>query len=243
MAERAVERGLVATLLAGAALAWGITANRMQGMEMGPGTDLGGLGWFAGVWVVMMAGMMLPSVAPAVVVEARAQRTGSTVPFVVGYLAAWAAAGLVGYVLVEGVRSLDLGFLEWGRAGAYVAGGVIVAAAVYQLTPLKDACLRRCRQPLTQLADPRPGALGALRAGLEHGGFCVGCCWALMAVLFAVGVMSVTWMVVVAVLIGVEKLLPWKAVANRGIALFLLALGLAVAFTPESVPGLTVPSM
>jgi predicted metal-binding membrane protein len=210
---------------------------------MGPGTDLGGLGWFAGVWVVMMAAMMLPSVAPAAVVEARVQRTASTIPFLVGYLAAWAAAGLGAYVLVESVRSLDLGFLEWGRAGAYVAGGVIVAAAVYQLTPLKDACLRRCRQPLTQLADTRPGPAGALRAGLEHGGFCVGCCWGLMAALFAVGVMSVTWMVVIAVLIGVEKLLPSKVVANRGIALLLLALGLAVAFVPESVPGLTVPGM
>jgi predicted metal-binding membrane protein len=226
-----------------AALAWALTANRMQGMDMGPGTELGGLGWFIGVWVVMMAAMMLPSVAPVVLVEARVERVVSAAPFVAGYLASWALAGVVGYLLVEGVSSLDIGFLGWDRGGPYVAGGVIVGAAVYELTALKDACLLRCREPLLQLSERRPGALGALRTGVEHGGFCVGCCWGLMVVLFTLGVMSITWMIVVAVLIGAEKLLPWKWVANRGVAVLLLALGIAVAFAPESVPGLTVPGM
>jgi uncharacterized membrane protein YgcG len=88
----------------------------------------------------------------------------------------------------------------------------------------------------------RPGRLGALRMGVFHGGWCVGCCWMLMAALFALGVMSLGWMAFIAALIAIEKLLPWKAVANRGIAVLLLVLGLAVAFTPDDVPGLTLPT-
>jgi hypothetical protein len=123
-----------------------------------------------------------------------------------------------------------------------VAGGVIVAAAVYQLTPLKDACLTKCRSPFFFLLGAwRPGRLGALRMGIEHGGWCVGCCWALMAALFALGIMSIGWMAFIAALIAIEKLLPWQAVANRGIAVLLVVLGLAVAFAPEDVPGLTLP--
>jgi predicted metal-binding membrane protein len=123
-----------------------------------------------------------------------------------------------------------------------VAGAVILAAAIYQLTPLKDACLSKCRSPFAFLLTAwKPGRIGALRMGIEHGGWCVGCCWALMAALFALGVMSVGWMVFIAALIALEKLLPWKAVANRGIAILLVVLGLAVALAPASVPGLTLP--
>jgi len=168
--------------------------------------------------------------------------TGTTTLFVCGYLLTWTTAGLVGYGIIEAGQALSLDFLAWDRAGPYVAGGVIAAAALYQLTPLKDACLRRCRSPMMFLLTAwRPGRLGALRMGLEHGGWCVGCCWGLMAALFALGVMSIGWMVFVAALIATEKLLPWKAVANRGIAVMLVILGLAVAFAPEDVPGLTAP--
>jgi predicted metal-binding membrane protein len=119
---------------------------------------------------------------------------------------------------------------------------VLVAAAVYQFTPLKDACLKRCRSPLAFLLTAwRPGRLGAMRMGIEHGAWCVGCCWALMAALFALGVMSLGWMAFVAALIAVEKLLPWRVFANRGVALLLVALGIAVAFAPGRVPGLTLP--
>jgi predicted metal-binding membrane protein len=120
---------------------------------------------------------------------------------------------------------------------------VIVAAAIYQLTPLKDVCLSKCRSPFAFLLTAwRPGRVGALRMGLEHGGWCVGCCWALMAALIALGVMSVGWMLFVAALIAIEKLLPWKALANRSVAVLLAVMGLAVALAPERVPGLTVPS-
>jgi predicted metal-binding membrane protein len=150
--------------------------------------------------------------------------------------------GLLAYGLFEFGRSLDLGFLAWGRGGPYVAGGVIVAAAIYQLTPLKDVCLRHCRSPITFiLMSWRPGRTGALRMGIEHGGWCVGCCWGLMAALFALGVMSIAWMALIAALIALEKLLPWKGVANRSVAGLLVVLGLAVAFVPGQVPGLTLP--
>jgi predicted metal-binding membrane protein len=247
-----VQLGLIGLLVVLAAIGWAVTDDRMAGMDAGPGTDLGGLGWFLGVWVVMMAAMMFPSIAPMVIMYARIQEgkrereqtapAGATTIFVAGYLVSWAAAGIAGYLIFEGVRSLDIGFLAWDEGGPYVAGGVILAAALYQLTPLKDVCLRHCRNPLMFLMDHwHPGRAGALRMGVEHGGFCVGCCWMLMAALFALGVMSIGWMAFIAALIATEKLLPWRALANRGIAVLLAVLGIMVAFAPEDVPGLTLP--
>ena len=248
----AVQLGLIFGLILLAALAWVVTDGRMAGMDAGPATDPGGLGFWVTAWVVMMGAMMFPSIAPMVVMHARIEEgkrrqgreamAGTTVLFVAGYLLTWTAVGLIGYTIIEVGQELAFDFLAWDRAGPYVAGGVIAAAAIYQLTPLKDACLRRCRSPMMFLLTAwKPGRVGALQMGIEHGAWCVGCCWALMAALFALGVMSVGWMVLIAALIATEKLLPWKAVANRGIAVLLVALGLAVAFVPEDVPGLTEP--
>jgi predicted metal-binding membrane protein len=247
-----VQLGLIFGLILLAAIAWAVTGDRMAGMDAGPGTDPGALGFWVTAWVAMMAAMMFPSIAPMVVMHARIEEgkrrqgketeAGATTLFVCGYLLTWTAAGLIGYAIIAGGQALSLDFLSWDRAGPYVAGGVIVAAAIYQLTPLKDACLKRCRSPLTFLLTAwRPGRIGALRMGIEHGGWCVGCCWGLMAALFALGVMSIGWMVFIAALIATEKLLPWKAVANRSIAVLLVALGLAVAFVADDVPGLTTP--
>ncbi|MGH2951258.1 MAG: DUF2182 domain-containing protein [Solirubrobacterales bacterium] len=247
-----LQLALIGLLLLGAALAWALTDGRMQGMDAGPGTDLGGLGWFVGIWVVMMAAMMFPSIAPMVLMYERIQEgkrergqptpVGATAIFVSGYLVAWAAAGLLGYGIFEAGRSLDLAFLAWDGGGRYVATGVIVAAAVYQLTPLKDVCLRKCRSPFMFLLGAwKPERSGALRMGIEHGAWCVGCCWALMAALFALGVMSIGWMALIAAFIAVEKLLPWKAVANRTVTVGLLVLAIAVLAAPEDVPGLTIP--
>ena len=244
---------LVGLLLVLAAVGWLVTDNRMAGMDAGPGTDLGSLGFYVSAWVVMMAAMMFPSAAPMVVayahVQGRLRELGKpgagrgTMPvFVAGYLLSWTAFGLLAYGLLEGIRSLDIDVFSWSRGGPYLAGGVIVAAAIYQLTPLKDVCLSHCRGPLTFiLGHFHYGYSGALRMGVEHGGWCVGCCWALMAALFAVGVMSVPWMIFVAALIAVEKMLPWKAIANRGVAIVLVVLGVSVAFWPERVPALTLP--
>jgi predicted metal-binding membrane protein len=248
-----IQLGLIGTLVALAALAWAYTGEQMSGMDAGPGTDLGGLGFWLTAWVVMMAAMMFPSISPMVVMYARIQEgrrqrgqpteAGATAIFVGGYLLTWAAVGLLAYLLFEIGRSLDLGFLAWDSAGPYVAGGVIVVAAIYQLTPLKDVCLRHCRNPMTfVLMHWRSGRIGALRMGIEHGGWCVGCCWGLMAALFALGVMSIGWMALIAALIALEKLLPWKAGANRSVAAMLVVLGLAVAFVPDQVPGLTLPN-
>ena len=241
---------LLATLLALAGGAWLLTEARMAGMDAGPGTDPGTLGFFAVSWVVMMAAMMFPSVAPMVLVFAsiqrrRRERGGAAVSrgaFVAGYMLVWTAFGLAAYGLFVGVRSLSIDALAWDRAGRWVAAGVIAAAALYQLTPAKDACLRRCRGPLQFLTERwRDGSTGALRMGVEHGGWCVGCCWGLMATLFALGVMSLVWMVLVASLIAVEKMLPVKAVANRLVTGMLLVLALAVALVPGETPALTQP--
>jgi predicted metal-binding membrane protein len=233
----------VAVLVLVAAGAWALTADRMAGMDAGPGTELGDLGWFAVSWLVMMAAMMLPAAAPMVAAYARRPApAGATAAFAAGYLGAWAVAGLLAYAVVDVVRSLDPAFLAWDRAGRYVAAAVIAGAGVYQLAGAKRAFLRRCRARRAFLAEGwRPGHLGAARMGLEHGGFCVGCCWALMAALFALGWMSLVWMVVVAILIVAERLLPWGRAARLGVALTLVVLGVAVALAPGSVPGLTVP--
>src|SRR5215204_305498 len=244
--------GLIFGLLLLAAVAWALTDDRMGGMNAGPATDPGSLGFWVTAWVVMMAAMMFPSIAPMVVMHARIEEgkrrqgkpveAGTTALFVSGYLLTWTAAGLIGYGIIQLGKELSLDFLSWDNAGPYVAGGVIVAAAIYQLTPLKDVCLRHCRSPMTfLLMHWRSGRLGALEMGVEHGAWCVGCCWGLMAALFALGVMSIGWMVFVAALIAIEKLLPWRTVANRGIAMLLIVLGLGVAFFADDVPGLTLP--
>jgi predicted metal-binding membrane protein len=238
---RPAEVALLASLFVVAAAAWAVTGDRMAGMDAGPGSELGGLGWFAVVWVTMMAAMMLPSIAPMVLANPRVQ-IGATPAFVAGYLLTWGAVGVLGWALVEGVQSLDLGVLAWDEAGPYVAGGAILAAAIYQLSPPKKRSLRRCRNPRAFVSEHwRPGRGGALRMGIEHGRVCVASSWALMAALFALGVMSVGWMVLVAALIATEKLLPWRTVATRGIAVLLAVLGIALAFAPEDVPGLTIP--
>jgi predicted metal-binding membrane protein len=246
------QAGVLASLLGLAVLAWLLTHERMLGMDAGPGTDPGGLGFYVVSWVVMMSAMMFPSIVPMVLafgfVQRRRRDRGSvdravsSWVFVGGYLLAWTAFGLLAYGLYAGVHSLSIPELSWHRGGPYLAGGVLLAAAIYQLTPMKDACLRRCRGPLDfVLTHWRDGPAGALRMGMAHGAWCVGCCWGLMAALFALGVMSLTWMVAIAGLIAVEKLLPRMDVANRLIAITLVVLGFGVALAPRHIPGLTLP--
>ena len=132
--------------------------------------------------------------------------------------------------------------LAWDSAGRWLAGGVLVLAAAYELTGLKDACLGKCRSPLGFLLGAwRDGRAGALRMGARHGAWCVGCCWALMASLFALGVMSIAWMAFVAALIAAEKILPWRRTATYGTAAILLALGVLLLVAPDAVPALTIP--
>ena len=147
-----------------------------------------------------------------------------------GYRLVWTAAGLVAYALVELVRSLDPPFLAWGEAGRHITAGVIAAAAAYQLTSAKETCLAACRDPMLLAERWRHRRGGALEVGLRYGAWCLGCCWALMAALFAMGVMSLGWMALIAAFIGAERLLAGPNAPRRAVALSLLVLGLGVAF-------------
>jgi len=198
--------GLVAVLVGLAAVSWWWTTREMQSMDGGPWTELGTVAWFLGVWVVMMAAMMFPSVAPTVALYSKLRHT----------------------------RALG--------APLVFASGYLLVAAAYELTPLKDVCLGKCRTPLGFLiGNWREGLDGAVRMGARHGAWCLGCCWALMASLFALGVMSVVWMAVVAGLIAFEKLMPSRRVATYGTAALLLSLGMLMLMAPHLVPGLTIP--
>jgi predicted metal-binding membrane protein len=223
----------------------------MDGMISGPGAELGEFGWFVCTWTLMMAAMMLPSVAPMVLTFARITRERASkgraifVPtwiFVFGYFAAWTVFGLAAYWIDHLIRSLDLAWLAWDRQGPRVAGTAIVAAGLYQLTPIKRTCLAQCRSPLEFFLESwRQGAAGALRMGIHHGLYCVACCWGLMLVLFAVGVMSLFWMAVIAILIFAEKVLPSGRRLAPMFGIAVIALGVWIAIAPMSVPGLHSP--
>jgi predicted metal-binding membrane protein len=237
--------GLIALLFVLAAFAWLSTVDRMRGMDEGPGTNLGTLSWFLGVWMVMMAAMMLPSVSPTVALYAHMTRARSPVAplvFTSGYLLTWAGAGLLAFGISGLGGSLFGNELVWDRAGRWVVGGTLFVAAAYELTPLKNVCLRHCRSPLGFLLGSwRGGLSGALQMGTKHGAWCVGCCWALMASLFALGIMSIAWMAFVAGVIAAEKTLPWGRAVTYGTAAILGVLGVLLIAAPGAIPGLTIP--
>jgi predicted metal-binding membrane protein len=237
--------GLIALLLALAAVGWWWTVNQMSGMDDGPWTALGAGSWFLGVWVVMMAAMMFPSVSPTVALYSRMTSGQSALRpliFALGYLLTWATAGALVFVVAYAGDQIVGNVLTWNRAGRWVAATTLIVAAAYELTPLKDVCLGKCRSPLGLLLGSwREGPSGALRMGMQNGAWCVGCCWALMASFFALGIMSAVWMAIVAGLIAMEKTLPWRRVATYGTAALLLSLGVLLFATPGAVPGLTIP--
>jgi predicted metal-binding membrane protein len=232
---------LVVALFALAAAGWWWTVDRMRGMDDGPWTGLGTFGWFLGTWMVMMAAMMFPSVAPTVALYARMTRErspASPLLFTAGYLLVWGAVGAAAFA----ANRIAGDVLMWDRAGRWIAGATLVVAGAYELTPLKDVCLGKCRSPLGFLLGAwRDGPAGALQMGARHGAWCAGCCWALMAALFALGLMSIAWMAFVAGLIAAEKLLPWRRAATYGTAAILLALGVLLLAAPDAVPALTIP--
>jgi predicted metal-binding membrane protein len=235
--------GLVFALFALAGVGWWWTIRQMRGMDNGPWTDLGTFGWFLSVWIVMMAAMMFPSVAPTVALYARMSQKSRPAPvvFVTGYLITWTGAGIIAF-LIGMVGSHVAPHLAWEHAGRFLTGATLLLAAAYELTPLKNICLSKCRSPLGFLLGSwRDGWSGALRMGARNGAWCVGCCWALMASLFALGVMSPIWMAIVAGLIAIEKTFPWRRTATYGTATILLALGVLVLAAPDALPTLTVP--
>jgi predicted metal-binding membrane protein len=228
-----------AVLLLVAAVAWTAVvaiAHRMSGMT---GTMGLGPAGFAGMWLLMMAAMMLPSVAPVASMYQRSLRSHRVLRlsgFTAGYLLAWGAAGIVAYVpalLVE--QSVA------GRPGVAtsVAVGVFAACGLYQFTPLKTRCLRHCRSPLSLLLHygSYRGRLRDLRVGLHHGAFCLGCCWALMIVFVAVGVMNVPAMVVLAAVVLAEKVSRHGELMARLAGGAALVAAVAVVWFPALAPG------
>jgi predicted metal-binding membrane protein len=201
--------------------------NSMQTGASGVDAQLGTLGWFVITWIVMMAAMMLPSLSPTLALYARMSRrrgVDRVLLFGGGYLLIWGAAGALAYGLFAAGAAL------FGHVGAAFAAAVVALAALYQLTPLKEKCLAKCRGPLGFLLSSwRDGRVGALRMGSRHALWCLGCCWALMAALFALGIMSLAWMAVVAALIALEKTLPWRRIATGGTSLLLAGLAGALA--------------
>ena len=177
----------------------------MAGMAMAPGFPL-----TAAMWWAMMVAMMVPSAAPTILLYAKVHRhsTASAPPtaaFLAGYLACWLGFSLLAASLQLGVTSP----ISMALDSRTVSGAVLIAAGLYQLSPLKNACLSRCRSPAAFLTRHyRPGAWGAARLGLLHGAYCVGCCWLLMALLFVVGVMNIAWVAALTLLVAAEKLLP-----------------------------------
>jgi predicted metal-binding membrane protein len=238
---------LVALLFGLAGLGWWWTAEQMSGMDDGPWSDLGTLAWFLGVWIVMMAAMMFPSVSPTVALYARMTRDRSLLRpllFTAGYLVTWGAVGALAFGIAVAGGGVAGDVLAWDRAGRWVAGVTLLVAAVYELSPLKDVCLGKCRSPLGFLVGSwRDGWTGALQMGAKNGAWCVGCCWALMASLFALGVMSIAWMAFIAGLIAIEKTLPWRRVATYGTTAILVVLGVLLLAAPKAVPGLTIPGI
>jgi len=210
--------GVGSALLGLALVAWVVVVAQTRGTDGGPTTDLGGFGWYVGLWVTMTAAMMLPSAAPAVLLVDRIALR-ATPAFVAGYLVAWTAAGLAAFGLVRVAVATGAG--DWR-----LTGPLLVAAGLYQLTPLKHACLRHCRTPMSFLRAR--GDRSPLRTGLEHGLFCIGCCAGLMVVLFALGLMSLLWMAVVAALVAAEKLAPYGDRLATPIALGLVTAGVLI---------------
>ena len=234
------QAAVVGGLLAAAGLAWWSTAVRMKGMNAAPGTDLGTVGWYTVTWAVMMAAMMLPSLAPAAAAATAARRDipSGTVLLAGGYLLVWTLAGLA----VFGVLAVASHTARpaWTSGGRWLSVGVLILASAYELTPIKQAFLTRCRCPLARAASR--GRHGAIVEGMSAGVSCLGCSWALMAALFALGVMSVIWMGLVAALVAFEKLAPWPRAGTVLAATVLMALAFGVAAFPRNVPGLVVPA-
>jgi predicted metal-binding membrane protein len=235
--DRLIPSAVIAGVFAAAAGGWLVLTERMAGMNSGPGGDPGALGWFAGTWAVMTAAMMLPASAPAVLRVVRARRTpgpGAAVLFLAGYGAVWMLAGLTGYSLVQAARGLHLSTLAWSSAGRYVAAASVAAAGLYQLTETKHRWLARCTAP--ELDRPGHGLAGGLLAGAEHGGCCVACCWTLMAALYALGMMSIAWTVLLTVFIAGERLLPRRSLAVYAVGAVLIVVGITMAVSPAAVP-------
>jgi predicted metal-binding membrane protein len=205
----------LAATLGLAAASWVVAVPQMNGMDMGVATELGSFGSFLALWASMMAAMMLPGAAPTVLRRAQASgRVRAVPPFVGSYLAVWTLFGVAVYALYR-------------PHGSFAAGALAIAAGVYELTPVKRHFRRLCRE--------------SVRSGFQFGLWCVGSSIGLMVMLVALGLMSVTWMSVMAVLVLAQKVLPPRTAIDVPLALAIVGLGIVIFLAPSSVPGLMTP--
>lgn len=242
------ERNLILAsllLLAGGAWAllawqWAMADDDMMGLTMGMGAPL-----FLAIWVAMMVAMMFPTAAPMILVFARVhagkrQRGQPFVPtwiFVSSYLVVWTAFGALAYAVAVGAERLAEQSMWLMENAARFGGGVLVLAGLYQLSPLKYTCLSKCRTPLDFIMGSwREGYSGSFRMGLEHGAYCLGCCWLLFVILFPLGVMNVAAMAVITFLVFAEKSLPLGRQAGWLAAAALVVYGALVVFLPDALP-------
>ncbi len=240
--DRLVVAGGLAFL---AALAWGYIIHMSRtmssampaGMAMPLPAESSGpqLSWLVPMWIVMMVAMMIPSAAPMILLFAGVARqrkirnvpTASAAVFTLGYLLVWALYATIAATTQWQLHRLALLSPAMAAASPLLGGGLLLLAGIYQWLPAKGACLSHCRSPLGFFSDHwREGSWGALLMGLEHGTYCVGCCWALMALLFVAGVMNLLWVIAIAVFVLVEKLLPRGRLVGRAAALLLIGWGL-----------------
>lgn len=240
-----------AAIVAISILAWLYMVAAMGDMDQGPGTPLHDFPTFLIGWVIMLTAMMLPSEITYVNAYALFLKGGAAPPrdrfanvlfFIAGYGVVWTAYGAAAFLLDSLLRVYAPPFASWSCAGPLLAGLVLIVAGLYQVSPLKQACLTHCRSPISHLTRHwHPGPLGALRMGASHGLVCVGCCWALMAVIFAVGAMSLVWMGLLTLLMFAEKILPLGGRLTVPIAALLCAMGIWIAVSPATAPLLKEP--
>jgi predicted metal-binding membrane protein len=253
------EAAPVAILLGLSVLAW-LVSSQVAGREMRIGLVTGtersmdgmdptrmamSFPLFMASWVVPMVAVMFPGVTPVVLtfrrwLSSREDVGRRTVSLVAGYLIVWSTIGVAAYALLQVLQNQ----LPAGSSGAVrIAAILLVVAGGYQLTPLKNACLRHCRSPLSILVEHATllshGSVGAFRVGLKHGRYCIGCCWSLMLVLLLLGMMNLVWMGMVAAIIFSEKALPHGALLSRVVGVSLVAIGIAGVIAPDTVSAIT----
>lgn len=221
----------------------------MGGMDAGPGTPLGSFAGFVTSWVLMLAAMMLPAELRFTATFVRMAREESGAPsgsrvsaFLGGYLLVWLGYGVLAWVLDRALRALAPASLDWTVVGPPLAGLVTIGAGLFQFSRWKQACLMHCVSPFGFFMRRwHAGFAGALRLGVTHGLYCLGCCWALMAVMFAVGVMSLHWMTLLGLAMFVEKAAPKTLRVASALGFALVVLGAWILLDPVNVPGFTLP--
>jgi|GraSoiStandDraft_50_1057286.scaffolds.fasta_scaffold123404_2 predicted metal-binding membrane protein len=244
--QRNVVLGLLLALAAGAwaVLVWQ-SADAHMDMTMASSTMGLRAPLFLAIWVTMMVAMMFPTAVPMILTFHKVQ-TGkrergdafvSTWVFVAAYILVWTLAGVAAYAGALAAEAVAVRTALSSSTAARIGGAVIILAGIYQIMPLKDLCLSKCRTPLTFIMTSwRDGAVGALRMGLLHGTYCLGCCWLLFVILFPLGIMNIAAMAVITLIVFAEKTLPWGRLAPRVTAAALVAYGAVVVAAPQVLP-------